>query len=101
MAKPIDGVAGSGMHVHLGVSLKLNNGKRINLFHATKDDFLSICGYRAIMGHLKNYEIMNPFISSTHDSLRRLKPGYEAPVCIVTSLGKTVSVPSRNRSVLI
>ena len=44
---------------------------------------------------------MNPFISSTHDSLKRLKPGYEAPVCIVTSLGKDAKVPSRNRTVLV
>ena len=28
MAKPIDGVAGSGMHIHLGVSVKLKNGKK-------------------------------------------------------------------------
>lgn len=101
MAKPIDGVAGSGMHVHLGVSLKLKNGKRINLFHATKDDFLSICGYGAVMGLLKNYEIMNPFISSTTNALKRLKPGFEAPICTVTSLGLSPSNPSRNRSVLV
>jgi len=44
---------------------------------------------------------MNPFISSTYDSLKRLKPGYEAPVCIVTSLGKDAKIPSRNRTVLI
>lgn len=101
MAKPLDGVAGSGMHVHLGVALKLTSGKRVNLFHATKDDFLSICGYGAIMGLLKNYEIMNPFISSTNNSLKRLKPGFEAPICIVTSLGISPSNPSRNRSILV
>ena len=101
MAKPIDCVAGSGMHIHLGVSLKLTNGKRINLFHATKDDFLSCIGYGAIMGMLKNYEVMNPFISSTNNSLKRLKPGFEAPICIVTSLGLSPDNPSRNRSVLI
>ncbi|MEG1483429.1 glutamine synthetase [Clostridium sp.] len=101
MAKPIDGVAGSGMHIHLGVSLKLTNGKRINLFHATKDDFLSCVGYGAIMGMLKNYEVMNPFISSTNNSLKRLKPGFEAPICVVTSLGLSPDNPSRNRTVLI
>ncbi len=73
MAKPIDGVAGSGMHIHLGVSLKLKNGKRINLFNATKDHFLSYIGYGAIMGILKNYEVMNPFISSTNNSLKKIK----------------------------
>ena len=101
MAKPIDGVAGSGMHVHLGISLKLKNGKRINLFHTTKDHFLSVIGYGSLMGLLKNYEVMNPFISSTNNSLKRLKPGFEAPVCIVTSLGLSPSNPSRNRSILV
>ena len=101
MAKPLDGVAGSGMHVHLGISLKLKNGKRINLFHTTKDHFLSVIGYSALMGLLKNYEVMNPFISSTNNSLKRLKPGFEAPVCIVTSLGLSPSNPSRNRSILV
>lgn len=101
MAKPLDGVAGSGMHVHLGISLKLKNGKRINLFHTTKDHFLSVIGYGSLMGLLKNYEVMNPFISSTNNSLKRLKPGFEAPVCIVTSLGLSPSNPSRNRSILV
>ncbi|MGL4773043.1 MAG: glutamine synthetase [Clostridium sp.] len=101
MAKPIDGVAGSGMHIHLGTSLKLKNGKRINLFNATKDHFLSSIGYGALMGMLKHYEIMNPFISSTNNSLKRLKPGFEAPICIVTSLGISPQNPSRNRSILI
>ena len=101
MAKPIDGVAGSGMHVHLGISLKLKNGKRIILFHTTKDHFLSVIGYGSLMGLLKNYEVMNPFISSTNNSLKRLKPGFEAPVCIVTSLGLSPSNPSRNRSILV
>ena len=64
MAKPLDGVAGSGMHVHLGISLKLKNGKRINLFHTTKDHFLSIIGYGSLMGLLKNYEDINGFITS-------------------------------------
>ncbi|GKU26025.1 glutamine synthetase [Clostridium folliculivorans] len=100
LAKPIEGVAGSGEHTHLGVSVKLKDGTRINLFAATKNDFLSAIGYGAIMGLLKNYEIVNPFVSSTADSLRRLKPGYEAPVCIVTSLGHSPEVPSRNRTIL-
>jgi glutamine synthetase len=101
MAKPIEGVAGSGKHTHIGMALKLKSGKRINLFTATKDHYLSIFGYASVMGVLKNYEVINPFISATNDSLRRLKPGFEAPVCIVTSLGHTVAEPSRNRTILI
>lgn len=101
-AKPIEGVAGSGMHTHLGIAAKLKSGRFVNLFSPSdmKEDFLSAVGYGAIMGLLKNYEVVNPFISATNDSLNRLKPGFEAPVCIVTSLGHTPEIPSRNRTIL-
>lgn len=101
LAKPISGVAGSGEHTHLSLSLKLKDGRMINLFNPTKNHFLSKIGYGSIMGILKNYEVMNPFISATTDSLKRLKPGFEAPVCIVTSLGQSPEVPSRNRTILV
>jgi glutamine synthetase len=101
LAKPVHDVAGSGEHTHIGVTVKLKNGKRVNLFTSTKKHFLSNIGYAAAMGILKNYEVINPFVSPTNDSLRRLKPGFEAPVCIVTSLGHSVDVPSRNRSILL
>jgi len=101
MSKPIEDVAGNGMHIHLGAKARLKDGKKVNIFNGSDEHFLGNIGYGALMGLLKNYEIMNPFISSTHDSLKRLKPGYEAPVCIVTSLGNDVKIPSRNRTVLI
>ncbi len=102
MAKPFDGVAGSGEHTHIGLAAKLKNGKTVSLFapEDMKKDYMSPVGFGALMGILKNYEVINPFISSSTDSLNRLKPGYEAPVCIVTSLGKSVDMPSRNRTVL-
>jgi glutamine synthetase len=102
-AKPIDGVAGSGEHHHVGVALKLKNGKTINLFSPQNmtSHFLNPMGYGALMGILKNYEILNPLVTSSNDSFNRLKPGFEAPVCIVSSLGHTYDVPSRNRTVLI
>ncbi len=102
-AKPIEGVAGNGEHTHVGVAVKLKNGKLINLFTPSdmKKDFLSSLGYGAIMGILKNYEVINPFISFTNDSLNRLKPGFEAPICIVCSLGHDVMTPSRNRTILV
>lgn len=102
-AKPIEGVAGNGEHTHVGVAAKLKNGKMINLFNPSdlKKDFLSPIGYGALMGILKNYEVINPFISSSIDSLNRLKPGFEAPVCIVCSLGNSIETPSRNRTVLV
>ncbi|MBR5487737.1 MAG: glutamine synthetase [Phascolarctobacterium sp.] len=101
-AKPIPGVAGSGEHVHVGIAAKMKNGKIVNLF-SPKDmheDFLSAIGYGSMMGLLKNYEVINPFISCTIDSFNRLKPGFEAPICIVTSLGMSPDNPSRNRTIL-
>ena len=103
MAKPMEGVAGSGEHTHMGVSAKLKNGKVINLF-APKNmeaDYLNPIGFGALMGMLKNYEVMNPFVASSNDALNRLKPGFEAPVCIVTSIGHSAKIPSRNRTVLV
>jgi glutamine synthetase len=84
------------------MAAKLKSGKIVNLFSPTEmtKDFMSAIGYGAIMGLLKNYEVINPFVSATNDSLNRLKPGFEAPVCIVTSLGHTPAVPSRNRTIL-
>ena len=101
-AKPIPGVAGNGEHVHVGIAAKMKNGKIVNLF-SPKDmheDFLSAIGYGSMMGLLKNYEVINPFISCTIDSFNRLKPGFEAPICVVTSLGMSPDNPSRNRTIL-
>lgn len=102
-AKPIHGVAGSGGHTHVGVSAKLNDGSIKNLF-APRDmnkDYVSEIGYGALMGILKNYEVLNPIVTATNDGFNRLVPGFEAPVCIVTSLGHSYKLPSRNRSVLV
>ncbi len=102
-AKPIYGVAGSGEHTHIGIGAVLKNGGYINLFNPDdmQKEFLSAVGYGSIMGILKHYEVINPFISATTDSLNRLKPGFEAPVCIVAALGgETPDVPTRNRSIL-
>jgi len=103
LAKPIDGVAGSGEHTHMGLAAKLKNGERVNLFapENIKADFMSPIGFGALMGLLKNYDVVNTFVSATNDAFNRLKPGYEAPVCVVTSLGKSVELPSRNRTVLL
>ena len=102
MAKPFPGVAGSGEHTHLGIAAKLKNGNIVNLFSPKdmKKDFMSPVGFGALMGLLKNYEVVNPFVSASNDSFNRLKPGYEAPVCIVTSLGHSTEKPYRNRTVL-
>ncbi len=102
-AKPIENVAGNGEHHHMGVLAKLSSGKTINIFSPvdTKTDFLSMVGYSALMGVLKNYEVISPFVSTNNDAFRRLVPGFEAPVSIVTSLGRDFENPARNRTVLI
>ncbi len=102
LAKPVYGVAGNGEHTHFGVSAKLKDGRIVNLFEPSdrESEFMSPIGYGGLMGILRNYEIMNPIVCPTHDAFQRLKPGYEAPVCIVTSLGKDHETPSRNRTVL-
>ncbi len=102
-AKPIEGVAGNGEHTHLGAAAVLKDKTKVNLFapNNMKKDYLSEIGYGALMGILKNYEVINPIVSATNDAFNRLKPGFEAPVCTVTSLGRSKDAPSRNRSVLI
>ncbi len=102
-AKPMIGLAGNGEHTHIGLAAITAEGKMYNLFTAKnpEQDYMSAVGYGALMGLLKNYEVINPFVSSTNDSLNRLKPGFEAPVCIVTSLGHTPKFPSRNRTILV
>ncbi|MDR5659896.1 glutamine synthetase [Serpentinicella sp. ANB-PHB4] len=102
-AKPIEGVAGSGEHTHMGVNVKLKNGKYVNIFapQDMKKDFLSAMGWGAFMGMLNNYEVINPFVTSSNDAFNRLKPGFEAPICTVGSVGHVPENPSRNRTVLI
>ena len=101
-AKPMIGLAGNGEHTHIGMAAVTKDGKLHNLFTADdqRKDFMSAVGYGSMMGLLKNYEVINPLVSATNDSLNRLKPGFEAPVCIVTSLGHRPDQPSRNRTIL-
>jgi glutamine synthetase len=102
MAKPIEGVAGSGKHTHMGVTARLKDGRLVNLFTAedVSKDYLSPIGYSCLMGLLKNYDIVGPMANCTNDAYSRLKPGFEAPVSVVTSLGHSVDAPSRNRTIL-
>lgn len=101
-AKPMIGLAGNGEHTHIGIMGCLKNGQKINLFSPTEmtKDYMSAVGYGVLMGLLKNYEVINPLVTATNDSLNRLKPGFEAPICIVTSLGHSPELPSRNRTIL-
>lgn len=103
MPKPIEGVAGNGEHTHVGIALKMKNGTVRNLFTPVDPgkDYLSPAGWGALMGLLKNYEAVGTFITCFNNAFSRLKPGFEAPVCIVASIGHSVDMPSRNRTVLV
>ena len=81
MAKPIEGVSGNGAHTHMGVAAKLKDGRTVNLFAPKdmKENFMTPVGFGALMGILKNYEIMTPFIASTNDALNRLRLGLRLP----------------------
>lgn len=101
-AKPVEGVAGNGEHMHVGIVAELRNGQKINLFAPEKKElFLSRFGYGSLMGILKNWGVVNPFVSHSNSALKRLKSGFEAPVSVAASLGVTPGNPSRNRSVLV
>ncbi|MBC8478584.1 glutamine synthetase [bacterium] len=100
-AKPVNAVAGSGEHTHVGILLVLKNGQRLNLFHPTDNNlFLSVFGYGALMGLLHNWSSVNPFVTNSISALKRLQPGFEAPVSPVASLGISPDTISRNRTVL-
>ncbi|NLY90252.1 MAG: glutamine synthetase [Firmicutes bacterium] len=103
MAKPMEKVAGSGGHTHLGLAARLKDGSVRNLFTPAdpETEFLSPIGWGALIGILKNYEAIGAFITASNDAFNRLQPGFEAPVCIVASVGHNVSIPSRNRTVLV
>ncbi len=102
-AKPLHGVAGSGEHTHVNAVAYLKDGHKSNLFSPKdmKTDFLGKIGWGALMGFMKHYPLINPFISVTTDAFLRLQPGFEAPTHAVVSLGQDIDTPSRNRTVLI
>jgi glutamine synthetase len=89
MPKPIYGIAGSGMHLHVS----LFKGEE-NVFYdpAAKDGLSKEC-LSFIAGVLKHARAISAITSPTVNSYKRLVPGYEAPVYIAWS--------HRNRSPLI
>ena len=102
-AKPLQGVAGSGEHTHVNAVANLKDGRKINLFTPAdmSKDYLSKIGWGCLMGIMKHYNIISPFVSATTDAFERLTPGFEAPTHTVASIGMDVLTPSRNRSVLL
>ena len=75
MPKPITGVNGSGMHLHL--SLWQENK---NLFFKNKQDPFSDLAKKYIMGLIKYGPEIQLVLNQWVNSYKRLVPGYEAPV---------------------
>jgi glutamine synthetase len=91
MPKPLAGVDGSGMHLHVSLS-DLRDGK--NLFHDANDPYnLSKLARHFVAGLLTHAPGMCAILAPLVNSYKRLVPGYEAPVYL--SWGRT------NRSALI
>jgi glutamine synthetase len=89
MPKPVFGVNGNGMHVHMS----LFNGSR-NAFFAEDDSYhLSKEGKCFLAGLLQHSPEITAITSQWVNSYKRLIPGYEAPVYITWA--------RRNRSDLI
>ncbi|MCX7647393.1 MAG: glutamine synthetase, partial [Elusimicrobiales bacterium] len=89
MPKPLNGVNGSGMHVHQSL---FKNGK--NMFFDKKDKyFLSSDAKHYIAGIMKHVKEICLVTNQWINSYKRLVPGYEAPVYIAWA--------RRNRSVLV
>jgi len=89
MPKPINGVNGSGMHVHQSL---WKGGK--NLFFDGDDDYnLSETAKKYMSGLFHNINSMTSILNQWTNSYKRLVPGYEAPVYHVWG--------QRNRSALI
>ncbi|MBU0598476.1 glutamine synthetase beta-grasp domain-containing protein [Patescibacteria group bacterium] len=78
MPKPIQGMNGSGMHIHQSL---FNNNK--NIFYNGSDKYnLSATAYHFMAGQLKHAKAMCAVLASTVNSYKRLVPGYEAPCYI-------------------
>lgn len=89
MPKPLAGENGSGMHTHLS----LFSGKQNAFYDGSDEHHLSAMAKQFIAGVLKHSREMALVTNPTHNSYRRLVPGYEAPVYIAWA--------ERNRSAAI
>jgi glutamine synthetase len=78
MPKPLEGVQGSGMHVHLS----LFNGEE-NAFYSPDDAYnLSPIAKQFMAGLLRHAAEITAVTNQTVNSYKRLVPGFEAPVHI-------------------
>jgi glutamine synthetase len=78
MPKPVFGINGSGMHMHISVN---KDGK--NLFYDEHDEYnLSGTARQVIAGVMEHIKPMTAILNPIVNSYKRLTPGYEAPVYI-------------------
>ncbi len=89
MPKPVFGINGSGMHLHISL---FKNGENA-FYDPSQEDGLSDACRQFIAGVMKHAKAICAITSPTVNSYKRLVPGYEAPVHIAWSY--------RNRSPLI
>ena len=95
MPKPLEGVNGSGMHVHQSFS-SIETGK--NAFVDADHPYgLSKIAQQFIAGQLKHARALAPVIAPLVNSYRRLVPGFEAPVYVAwarTNRSALIRVPA-------
>lgn len=89
MPKPIYGIAGSGMHLHISLFKEGQNA----FYDPNTPDQLSQTALHFIAGILHHAKALTAITNPTVNSYKRLVPGYEAPVYIAWSY--------RNRSPLV
>ncbi|MFL2790792.1 MAG: glutamine synthetase family protein [Paracoccaceae bacterium] len=77
MAKPLPGMSGSGMHVHMSLIDKLGN----NVF-SNKNDLGSEILKNAVAGILENLSGSTLIFAPHFNSYKRLRPGTHAPINI-------------------
>jgi glutamine synthetase len=89
MPKPLEGLQGSGMHLHLSLFRGDDNA-----FHSDDpDDPLSVTAKKFMAGLLRHAPELTAVTNQLVNSYKRLVPGYEAPVW--------VSWAKNNRSALV
>ncbi len=78
MPKPLEGVQGSGMHLHLS----LFKGEHNAFYSADDPNFLSADAKAFMAGLLRHAAEITAVTNQTVNSYKRLVPGFEAPVHI-------------------
>ena len=81
MAKPLYGIAGSGMHCNMS----LFKGKENAFFDEEGDRQLSKTAYQFMAGLLDHARAFTAVCNPTVNSYKRLVPGFEAPVYVAWS----------------